>query len=47
MMKSTAARKLSVRRGIDDWPSDPEHDDGDDWPSVFHRNLAAALDALG
>jgi hypothetical protein len=29
-----------------DWPCDPEEEDGDDWHGAFHRNLAAALDAL-
>ena len=34
--------------GGDEWPcEDPENDDGDEWDIVFHRNLAAALVAMG
>jgi hypothetical protein len=35
--------------GGDDWPcdpEDPEDEDGDEWTIIFHRNLAAALEAM-
>lgn len=32
--------------GGDDWPGEPEEDDGDEWSLTFHRSLAAALEAL-
>jgi hypothetical protein len=28
------------------WPSDPEDEDGDKWTIIFHRSLAAALEAM-
>jgi hypothetical protein len=32
--------------GGDDWPGEPEEEDGDEWSLTFHRGLAAALEAL-
>ena len=28
------------------WPCDPEDEDGDKWTIIFHRSLAAALEAM-
>ena len=34
-----------VARG-DEWPCDTEDEDGEEWTVTFHRNLAAALEAM-
>jgi len=36
-----------VEADRDGWPEPPDGDDGRNWAATFHRNLAAALDAMG